>query len=423
MSISPPEPPGVSKAIADAVCDRIESLTNHTDEPPGLTRAFLSPALRGANNALKNWAAFANLRSSEDAFGNIIIRRPGDDGTRPRLIIGSHLDTVRDAGRFDGILGVLTALACLEQLEADKAELPFEVEVVSFSDEEGLRYHTAFLGSEYYAGLFDAVDLDRKDADGIPMGEAVRRWGTDPEVAMRQMQGPANPVGYLEIHIEQGPVLEERSCAIGVVSGIAGQHRIEVSLTGKANHAGTTPPASRYDALTGAAEVILETERMTRFIDGLRATVGQIRVEPNASNVIPGKAIFSLDIRHPNDATLLDSIERVRQFSANAAGSRDLKMTWETRMKTVPVACDKVLTDALVRATGHIQEEVPVLVSGAGHDAVALSRICPVAMLFIRCRDGLSHHPDEFSSDDDIRTGVEIFHRSVLEIASTFAND
>ncbi len=371
-----------------------------SDEPECLTRTFHSPAMARANVLVGGWMRDAGLEVREDEAYNLIGHWPAAPGhPRPRtLLLGSHLDTVRDAGRYDGPLGVLAALAAVEALRGEGAQLPFAVEVIGFSDEEGVRYQTTYLGSRALAGTLTKKDLAAIAEKGVE--RAKRRRG--------------ELLAYAEVHIEQGPVLEARGLALGVVSGIAGQTRARLEFTGQAGHAGTTPMPLRQDALCAAAEFILAVERA-----GVTATVGQIEARPGASNVIPGQVTLSLDVRHLQDSRRHAAVDRLRRRALATAEKRRMTLRWTTVQETSSVACDPRLT-ALMRAAAREQEpDAPLLPSGAGHDAAALAAICPVAMLFVRCRAGLSHHPGESVKPGDVTKAVAALRDFVLRLGRT----
>lgn len=399
----------------DRMRERLEQLGLITEEPGIITRSFLSPAMRQTQDAAASWMVAAGLEVQQDAGGNVIGRTPGFDANAPALALGSHLDTVRNAGRYDGPLGVLAGLAALETLAEQGVSLDYPVELLSFADEEGLRYQTAYLGSSFYAGIFPPAWLDLEDAEGITIRQALIDWGTDPEKITGQMPR-SNLFAYLEAHIEQGPVLEAEDCALGVVTAIAGQTRIAASLHGKAGHAGTTPMSLRQDALAGAAAFICEVERVAREGTHLVATVGTCEVIPGASNVIPSQASFSIDIRHPDNAVRQATVEHLEQWLQREAEQRGLEPVWSVKQDTGAIACDERLQACLSNAVQLQQSTSPAMLSGAGHDAVAMSQICPVGMLFVRCRDGLSHHPDEHVSAPDQDACVQALVDTLLHI-------
>lgn len=384
------------------LAQRLEELGRVSDEPGRLTRTFLSPAMRRANRLVGGWMAEAGLAVREDAVGNLIGRLDSPRRPAPTFLLGSHLDTVRDAGRFDGALGVLVALAAAEELRRSGETLPFHLELLGFSEEEGVRFAGAYLGSKGYCGLLEAADLDLADGEGITVRQALAGLpgGAGPE-------SPPELLGYLEVHIEQGPVLEAEGLALGVVSAIAGQSRFRLTWTGTAGHAGTTPMRLRRDAFGGAAEFALAAERLARQSEDLVATVGTLEISPGAPNVIPGEAVHTLDLRHPDDAARGRALAALRTAAARIAGERGLAVQWTRTQDQNAVACSPALTDLLAESVGSRQGRCLRLPSGAGHDAVILSRVTEVAMLFVRCRGGLSHHPDEFAAPEDVAAALQ----------------
>ncbi len=385
---------------------RIDTLAKVTDEPGKLTRTFLSPGMRQANVLVGSWMREAGLAIREDGAGNLI-GRATVDGAKT-LIVGSHLDTVRDAGRFDGALGVLLAISAVEELRARHVTLPFSLEVVGFSEEEGVRFSSAYLGSKGYTGSLAKSDLKLSDPAGISIGRALEALGPLPKGGFKAAHRARDLIGYFEVHIEQGPVLESRSLPVGVVSAIAGQTRSKILFIGKAGHAGTTPMTLRQDAFAGAAEFALAAETLARSNPPLVATVGTVAVSPGASNVIPAKADISLDLRHPEDSARLAALKHLQKAAAAIARKRNLKVTWTVTQDNSAVICSEALNEILARAVRAETGKVLRLASGAGHDGVVMSEVCSVAMLFVRCRDGLSHHPDEFVSFADLRSALGV---------------
>jgi allantoate deiminase len=407
----------LAQAAAE-IARRLEQLARVSDERGATTRTFLSPAMRRANALVGGWMRGAGLTVREDGAGNLIGRAPGPSAASRTLLMGSHLDTVRDAGRFDGALGVLLPIAALEAVRGRGLALPFAVEVLGFSEEEGVRFSSAYLGSKAYTGRLRKSDLRLRDPDGVSVGEALTRrngrWRPLPKPAHSR----GELLGYLEVHIEQGPVLESRGLAAGVVPAIAGQTRAIVSFTGRAGHAGTTPMALRRDALAGAAEFILEAEARARGRPPLVATVGRIAAHPGAPNVIAGAAELSLDVRHPSDAARLAALGGLRRAGLAIARRRGLAFACEVTQDNPAVSCSAGLTALLEESVRACQGRSLRVPSGAGHDAVILSALAPVAMLFVRCRKGLSHHPDEFVRTGDIAVALEIVVEFLARLAS-----
>lgn len=389
----------------------LDELGRVSDEDGKLTRTFLSPAMRRANALVGGWMREAGLAVREDAVGNLIGRSEGVDrgaiGAKT-LLLGSHLDTVRDAGRFDGPLGVLLPIVALTELKRRGVVLPFAVEVLGFSEEEGVRFASAYLGSEGYTGRLKAKTLTLRDGAGVAVGDALKEFGggtfSRPKAAHRR----GELLGYVEVHIEQGPVLEAKKLAVGVVSAIAGQSRFKLTWTGKAGHAGTTPMALRRDALAGAAEFTLAAEKLARGTAGLVATVGALTVAPGAANVIPGGVVHTLDVRQASDAVRREALFELGRVAARIASQRGLKVSWQRTQDNGAVDCSPELTARLERSVKAVQGRSLSLVSGAGHDGVVMSALAPVAMLFVRCRDGLSHHPDEYASPADLKIALRV---------------
>ncbi len=403
---------------AQQLAGMLDELGGISDEKGNLTRTFLSPAMRRANALVEKWMRSAGLTVREDAVGNLIGRLEGPRLRVKTLLLGSHLDTVRDAGRFDGPLGVLLPIVALAELKRRGAKLPFAVEVIGFSEEEGVRFSSAYLGSKGYSGQLCAADFKVRDADGVTVAAAMQRWSAltptrFSERTKRLEVKPLHPrrdslLGYVEVHIEQGPLLEAKRLAVGVVSAIAGQSRFKLTWTGKAGHAGTTPMALRRDALAGAAEFISGIEAIARRTPGLVATVGAMTVSPGAGNVIPGEVIHTLDVRHAKDAVRRAALMKMGRLATEIAKRRLLERRWVRTQDNAAVACSAELSAELGRSVQAVQGKNISLVSGAGHDGVVMSALAPVAMLFVRCRGGLSHHPDEYAAPADLDVALRV---------------
>ena len=387
-----------SPSDAKRVMSQANELGAISDEAGRLTRTFHSPAMQRANALVGAWMRAAGLEVREDAAFNLIGRWPSKNPRAKTLLLGSHLDTVRDAGKYDGPLGVLAALAVVERLRAEKIALPFHIEVIGFSDEEGVRYQTTYLGSRSMAGTLTKRDLALIEEKGIERAKRDRR----------------DLLAYAEVHIEQGPVIEAEKLAVAVVTGIAGQTRACIEFIGRAGHAGTTPMKLRRDALCAAAEFILAVERC-----GVIATVGQIDAQPGASNVIPGHAALSLDVRHLDDARRISAVEKLRASAATIAQKRGVRLAWKPVQQTASVACDPGLVSLFKSAVANHQPRVLALPSGAGHDAAAMSAVCPVAMLFVRCEGGVSHHPAESVQTADVAQAIAVLHDFVVSIGAS----
>jgi len=403
-----------------AIMERIEALARISDEAGCLTRMFCSPAMRRANRLVASWMRKAGMEVREDAVGNLIGHYSGATPHSRILLLGSHLDTVHNAGKFDGPLGVILAIACVEHLRRCQVRLPFAIEVCGFADEEGVRYQSAYLGSRTVTGLLDATDLCREDTRGISMADAIRCFGGQPARLKHAQFDAERLLGYVEAHIEQGPVLEEENVAVGIVTAIAGQSRFQFTFTGRAGHAGTTPMHMRRDALCAAAEFILGVEEFAERKAGLVATVGQIQAEPNASNVIPGSVRLTLDVRHQTDSARRAAGAQLQRLARQISAARHLRVSAQLVQQTPSVACSPKLSGLLARAAKTHQPRIIRLPSGAGHDAAILARITPAAMLFIRCKGGISHHPDESASRRDVRVALAVLNDFLRLLASEY---
>ena len=406
----------MERVLAATVLERCDALATFSEEPERLTRRFATDALRLAGEAVADWMRAAGMTVRRDAIGNVIGRYAG--AGESTLLMGSHLDTVRGAGRYDGMLGVLVAIACVQRLHDAGVKPPFAIEVIGFADEEGVRYGTAYLGSGVVAGRFDPADLDRCDADGISMADAIGAFGGDVQGLTASRRDPSGIVGYCEVHIEQGPVLEAEGLPVGVVSAIAGQTRARVTFEGAAGHAGTVPMRMRRDALCAAAEWIVAVEADGNAQAGLVATVGELAAEPGASNVIPGRVVLSLDLRHGDDATREAARERLRERAAAIGAARGVEVQWTVVQETPAVTCDASLTELLAQAIAGAGHRVERLPSGAGHDAAVMAAIAPVAMLFVRCEGGISHNPAEAVDVADVATAVQVTSGFLERLAS-----
>jgi len=400
-------------STAASVLERCAALGRVSEEPERLVRRYATPAMREAYELVGGWMRDAGLAVREDAAGNLVGRR---DGPGKTLVLGSHLDTVIDAGRYDGPLGVIAAIAVLERFW-DRA-LPFAVEIVGFADEEGVRYPTSFLGSSAVAGRFAPAWLELEDADGVAMADALRDFGGDPDAIGSAARDPAGLLGYCEVHIEQGPVLERRGAPVGVVTTITGQTHAEVCFLGEAGHAGTVPMNARRDALAAAAEWMLAVESVARRRQGTVATVGKIQVEPGARNVIPGVARMTLDVRHTSNAVRREAIADLRAEAQRIAAAREVELDWDARGETaaVPTSPDLGLrlADAVEATTGHPPER---LASGAGHDGVLMAEVAEIAMLFVRCERGISHNPAEAVAEADVAVALDVLERFLGDLA------
>lgn len=410
----------LSSSYADAarlVLERCNQLGSYSEESDRRTRRYGAEAMRQTNEAVKGWMLAAGMRPRRDAIGNLVARYEAATPDAKTLLLGSHLDTVRDAGKYDGPLGVLVALACVERLAALGQRLPFIVELLAFADEEGLRFHTAYLGSSAFAGLLQRESLDLTDLDGVTLREAIRDFGGDPEALGDAAHHPDELLGYCEVHIEQGPLLEANGLPIGVVSGIQGQTRIAMSMSGVAGHAGTVPMSLRHDALCAAAEFVVAVERTAQNTSALVATVGQLAVEPGASNVIPGRVMLSLDVRHPDDRIREKALADLHAEAQAIAERRGISVAWQPVSDQPSLRCSPkliALQKNVVTAAGY---PALMVASGAGHDAVMMATLTDIAMFFVRCKGGISHSPAESVALEDVAVAIEVLERFIMRLA------
>jgi allantoate deiminase len=367
------------------------------------------------NNVVSGWMREAGMAVRRDVVGNLVGRYEG--AGEKTLVLGSHLDTVRDAGKYDGTLGVMVAIACVQDLHDRGQQLPYALEVVAFADEEGLRFGTTFLGSSVYVGAFEERLLGLEDGDGVTLAEAVRVFGGEPESIVKGDCEGGDLLGYCEVHIEQGPVLEDLDLPVGVVAAINGQSRLGVGFAGEAGHAGTVPMETRRDALCAAGEFVLEVERAARREPGSVATVGKISVLPGASNVIPGEAELSLDLRNPDDAARERLRDNLEAKASEIAASRGCEHRWQVRQETPAVPMDSDLSTLLERAVEESGVPAKRLSSGAGHDAAQVAALAPAAMLFVRCERGISHNPAESVEREDVGAAIEVM-RDFISLVS-----
>ena len=388
---------------------RLEAFAAFTDEPRRLTRLFLSDAHRRAAHAFIGWCGEAGLQAKIDAAGNVVARYEGKRAGAPALMLGSHIDTVRDAGLYDGNYGALAALAVVEALSARDERLDHAIEIVAFGDEEGVRFPTTLTGSRALAGNYPKDVLDQKDAEGVLMRDALKAFGGDPErAAFIRAQ---NVVAFVEAHIEQGPSLEAEGLPLGVVTAINGATRLEVVVDGVAGHAGATPMNLRRDALTAAAEMALAIEERARREPDLVATVGRFEVWPGAANVIPGHVHFSVDLRAPSDANRAAALADVDARIVAIAATRGVRASIAKSHEASAYVCDPNIVAGLTKAVEAIGVPPRLLPSGAGHDTMAMGALCPAGMLFVRCKGGVSHNPLESITVEDCAIGLQALVR------------
>ena len=389
------------RELADQVIDRCRYIAQFTDEPGQIKRTFLSLAMRECMQAVQGWMEAAGMQVVTDAAGNLRGRYPGLSSTS--LMIGSHLDTVPNGGAFDGVLGVMMGLALIEALKRKK--LPFGIELVGFSEEEGVRYSLPFIGSRALVGRLDGDLLAVSDGDGISLAQALKSFGLDP-MKIKDCQVSDDVAAYLEFHIEQGVLLESEDKSLGVVQAIAGQSRAEITFTGRARHAGTTPMRLRNDAVAGAAEWISEVERVALATPGMVATVGDLRTHPGAGNVVAGQLRASLDVRHGEDAVRHQAVDHLLARAVSIAARRGLTTVSKMLMDQPAVNMDARLCALAADSIRSIGIEPVSMVSGAGHDAMILAERIPSTMIFLRSPGGISHHPDESVRPEDVENAL-----------------
>lgn len=405
-------------SLGAEIMRRAEALALHSEEGPGLTRAFLTPQHRAAAALITSWMRAAGMAVHMDAIGNVVGRYEGAEPGGPALLLGSHQDSVRHGGAFDGMLGIIAPISCIAALNAAGVRLPFAVEVIAFGDEEGLRFHSTLLGSRAIAGTFDAADLQRRDADDATMDTALRAFGLDPAGILALARRREDVLAFVELHIEQGPVLEARDLPVGVVTAIAGCTRLAVVVDGMAGHAGTVPMAQRRDALAAAAEAVLAIERRCGEAPELVGTVGRLVVAPGAANVIPGRVTFSVDIRAPEDQARLAAVHDIAAALDDIASRRRVSLAVETVLDAPGCACAPWLMDRLDAAVAAEGIEPLRLFSGAGHDAMALAQLTDVGMLFVRCAGGISHRADESITAEDAGIAARVLLRFITAFAA-----
>lgn len=394
---------------AEKVLVRINELAAITEEQGCITRTFGTPAFMEGLSLVKKWMEAAGLQTRVDSVGNIRGKLLSENKIAKTFVIGSHIDTVVNAGKFDGPLGVLMGIDLLEQIFRTKPKLPFNIELIAFCDEEGVRFQTTYLGSKVIVGTFDKSILENKDKNGVKLRDAINAIGGHANEINGDAIEPDNWLGYYEIHIEQGPVLYQKNIPVALVTSIAGQCRASVTFTGVAGHAGTVPMDMRKDALCCVSAFVLATETYaSEYKNNIVATVGKLEVVHAAGNVIPGKVICSLDVRSADDSVLTTSLEALKKRCEEICMERNIIVDWNIILQTKPVICDEHLNTLLMQSITEKKYEIVSLVSGAGHDAVPISEVAPVSMLFVRCFEGISHNPLENAEIKDIAAAIEV---------------
>ena len=400
-------------AIGAEMMAKLDALAAHSETTDGLTRRFASAEHRAVSELILGWMDDAGMATHMDAIGNCVGRYEGSEPGLAALIMGSHQDSVRKGGRYDGMLGIITPLACVAALNERGERLPFAIEVLAFGDEEGVRFQSSLLGSNAIAGTFDFEALDRVDEYGITMADAIRDFGLDLEAIPALARKPEDVLAFVEVHIEQGPVLEAEGLALGVVTAISGGDRLEATITGMAGHAGTVPMGQRQDALTATAECILAVEAYAGGGDHMVGTVGMIEAQPGAVNVIPGCVTFSVDLRSPDDAVRHGLVDGLCREFAVICDRRGVTLEIVNPHEGKAAACGPWLIEQISAAVAGEGITPRLLPSGAGHDAMALEAITDIGMLFVRCEGGISHNPAEAITAADAGTAARALLRFI----------
>jgi len=398
---------------------RCALLAQCSDSPSGLTRLFCSDAMRDAHVRLAEWMTSAGLQTRLDAAGNLIGRRQSSIQPARTILVGSHVDTVVNAGWYDGALGVLMGLALAELLQEEQAELPTSLDVIAFSEEEGVRFQTPYIGSRAVAGDLQSDDplLKRLDSAGVRMHDALAGFGCDPSELDAAAYDPPQVVAFIEPHIEQGPVLERYDAPVAVVTGVAGQTRACFRFIGVSGHAGTVPMNMRRDPLPAAASLVCQINELATAQTGMVATVGQLQVQPNVGNVIPSEVAVRLDLRHLDDQQREACFEAIHQHAVAVAGEHNVDCLLEWRQEQPATRCDGRCMAVLEQSMTAENLTPHLLASGAGHDAVVMAQKFATALLFVRCRGGVSHHPDESVEPADVQAGLRVLWRSINKLA------
>ena len=404
---------------ASRVMHRCDELAAISESANGLTRVYLSAEHLRANALVAEWMRMAGMQVWQDSVGNICGRYEGLNAGAPALLLGSHLDTVRDAGRYDGMLGVVAAIETVQFFHDQGLRLPLAIEIVGFADEEGTRFGITLLGSRGLTGTWPAQWLEQPDADGISVAQAMAAVGLQADKISQAARAQEDFVAYLELHIEQGPCLEHENLALGVVTAINGARRLNCSFSGLAGHAGTVPMSHRQDALAAAAQWMVWIEQHTLQTDPqLVATVGTLTCHPGAVNVIPGEVSLSLDVRGPSDQAVDALLGRLLSEGQQIAAQRGVSFSATTYYSIPATVCDKPMQSALEQVLQRVQGRSLSLPSGAGHDAIAMAEKWPVAMLFVRCKGGISHNPAESITSEDVALALQAYSQWVYQLAS-----
>ncbi|MFM2587751.1 M20 family metallo-hydrolase [Vibrio sp. TBV020] len=380
----------------------------------GVTRLCATLQHAGANRKLREWMTDSGMNVHMDNAANLIGRYASSNVNAKTLIFGSHQDTVPNGGKYDGILGVILPIAMVNYFHQNQIEFPFHIEVIAFSDEEGTRFQSTLLGSKAISGTFDPAMLDAQDADGVTMKEALAAFGCNPDLISQDAYNKDDVLGFVELHIEQGPQLEQANLPVGVVTAMTGIERHTLSIIGKASHAGTVPMHLRKDSLVGASQVIHMFDQLCKREEDLVGVVGKIANFPNGVNVIPQQTDITIELRSPNDTSRIKAREEMLANIESLMTQYNLTYRHEQTYEQSAVKCADALSQTLSEAVELAGIEPMHLYSGAGHDGLAVSKLTDIAMLFLRCTDGVSHHPEEAILQKDLIAAVEVLNHFCL---------
>lgn len=405
-----------TEALANKVmhwCDQLAAISSH---PENISRFYLTPEHKRCNELVAQWMQDAGMETWVDAAGNICGRYDGKNPCAKTLILASHLDSIPNAGAYDGILGVLVAIAVVEQFYQNDITLPYAIDIIGFGDEEGTRFGSTLLGSRAVAGTWNPEWWELKDRNGISLKQAFIDFGLEPDNIHSAARNPDDLLAYIEVHIEQGPVLENENLALGIVTAIAGARRFSIDIEGYAGHAGTVPMPMRKDALVGAALGVVLVENIANEFDVV-ATVGKIECGPGAVNVIPGHATFTIDIRSGDDQLRDQAFAKIQHELDMICLNRNLVARWTEIHNAPAVVCADWIQALQASVLRDMNLHPYTLMSGAGHDAMAMADICDVAMYFVRCKGGVSHHPDESVTVDDVALAIDALSNTLQKLA------
>ncbi|ASJ52380.1 Zn-dependent hydrolase [Brevibacillus formosus] len=403
---------------SDRLWDRLGQLGNiGKQEAGGITRLSFTPEERAAKDLVTGFMKEAGLTVREDEIGNLIGRKEGKNPAAPVVLVGSHIDSVPNGGDYDGPLGVLAGVEVLQTMQEQGIETEHPIEVIAFTDEEGTRFGYGMIGSRGIAGLIKRDELEQADKNGVTIAEAMRQTGLDPDRTSLAARTPGSVKAYVELHIEQGKVLESRGLSVGIVTGVAGPLWLNFVLEGEAGHAGATPMNLRRDPMAAAAQVMLAIEEEAGRTGTSVGTVGRLQAFPGGVNVIPGRVEFSLDLRDVDEAIRDEVEQRIYKRAKAICAERNVTLKVELLQRIAPAVCSDDIQHAVAEACEAEGLEAFRLPSGAGHDCMQLVELCPVGMIFARSKDGISHNPAEFTTKEDCANGAQVLYRTVLSLA------